>query len=587
MDTTPSLVCQHYLRTPDGTIYGPVDRATLCSWAVDARMIPGCELSTDRVTWVPVQSLPELRLTWSVEFSDGTTYGPLNLLAIWTLASEKSIPFGVALVEAGTSNRALLDDSLLPLLVEECRAILGSCGTIVTDVISKLGGAHQAALEAVAGREARIEELLAKLEQADFDRGNLEKLHSETQQRLVESDATAARMAILESEGASLRAGLVTAHAHQMTQWEAKLEACQAELAACQSELAACQSELAACQSEGGSRQAELEARQAELEARQTELEACQAELEACQAELAVCRAERADLQHQLVTEKSTRENLEGRSREAESLATQLSQVQEALAKAKREGRAAELKVKDEKESILRDLNNLMLANMSLKQVSGREKVRPVPIDWVVVGTADSETVPKGEGVEARFARLTLNEKFAALQKELQASAEEKDGLRRDLETVRGRYEYLQKETARREKESAEKLAQIKKEIKTSSEMMTRAMEELEKRESQIRDMRKKADAGNAEPSLRSSVLEAEVIHSEVLGPDESDRIEPVGVESPVKPEGNEPGPARGGGVLNTVEAQLQRELKQWQALKQDADNKGGTFGKWFRRKKS
>jgi septal ring factor EnvC (AmiA/AmiB activator) len=566
MDTTPSLVCQHYLRTPDGTIYGPVDRATLCSWAVDARMIPGCELSTDRATWLPVQSLPELRLTWSVQFSDGTTYGPLNLLAIWTLASEKAIPFGVALVEEGTSNRAVLDDSLLPLLVEECRAILGSCGTIVTDVISKLGGAHQAALEAVAGREARIEELLAKLEQADFDRGNLEKHHSETQQRLVESDATAARMAILESEGASLRAGLVTAHAYQMTQWEAELEACQAE--------------LAACQSEGGSRQAELEARQAELEA-------CKAELEVCQAELTVCRAERADLQHQLVTEKSTRENLEGRSREVESLTTQLSQVREALAKAKREGRAAELKVKDEKESILRDLNNLMLANMSLKQVSGREKVRPVPIDWVVVGTADSETAPKGEGVEARFSRLTLNEKFAALQKELQASAEEKDGLRRDLETVRGRYEYLQTETARKEKESAEKLAQIKKEIKTSSEMMTRAMEELEKRESQIRDMRKRADAGNVESARKPSILDAVVVHSEVLGPDASDECEPVGAGASEKPEEIAPGPARGGGVLNTVEAQLQRELKKWQALKQDENNKGGTFGKWFRRKKS
>ena len=552
MDATPSLVCQHYLRTPDGTIYGPVDRATLCSWAVDARMIPGCELSTDRVTWFPVQSLPELRLTWSVQFNDGTTYGPLNLLAIWTLASETSIPFGVALVEEGTSKRALLDDSLLPLLVEECRTILGSCGTIVADMISKLGGAHQAALETAAGRDARIEELQAKLEQADFDRANQEKHLVDLQRRLVESEATAARMAILESEEVSLRAGLVTAHAQHMAQREAELETCQAQLAACQAAL-----------------------------------EACQAQSAACQAELTACRTEGADLQNQIMAEKTIREKLEGRSREAESLTTQLSQVQEALAKAKREGRVAELKMKDEKESILRDLNNLMLANMSLKQVSGREKIRPASIDWVVVGTADAETSQKGEGVETRFARLTLNEKFAALQKELQASAEEKDGMRRELETVRGRYEYLQTETARKEKESAEKLAQIKKEIKTSSEMMTRAMEELEKRESQIRDMRKKADTRNTEPLLRPSVLEAEVIHSEVLGPDESDGVEPVGVESPARHEENASGSARGGGVLNTVEAQLQRELKKWQALKQDEDNKGGTFGKWFRRKKS
>jgi chromosome segregation ATPase len=553
MDTPPPLVCQHYLRTPEGTIYGPVDRATLCSWAVDARMIPGCELSTDRVTWIPVQSLPELRLTWSVQFSDGTTYGPLNLLAIWTLASEKSIPFGVALVEEGTSNRAVLDDSLLPFLVEECRTILGSCGTIVAEVISKLGGAHQAALEGVAGREARIEELLAKLEQADFDRGNQEKLLSEAQRHLVEANATAARMAILESEGESLRAGLVTAHAQQVTQREAELEACQTELAACRSEVA--------------SRQAELEA---------------------CQAELAVCRTERMDLQNQMMAEKSTRATLEGRSREAESLATQLSQTREALAKAKREGRAAELKVKDEKESILRDLNNLMLANLSLKQVSGREKVRPTPIDWVVVGNSDSETAPKGEGVEARFARLTLNEKFAALQKELQASAEEKDGMRRDLETVRGRYEYLQKETASREKESAEKLAQIKKEIKTSSDMMTRTMEELERRESQLREMRKKAGSENSESLRQPSILEAEVVHAEVLGSDESGaEHEPILADSLEAQQSETSEPARRGGVLNTVEAQLQRELKKWHALKRDEANKGGLFGNWFRRKKS
>ena len=565
MDPTPPLFCLHYLRTPEGAIYGPVDQATLCLWAVDARMIPGCELSTDRVAWVPVQSLPELRLNWSVQFNDGTTYGPLNLLAIWTLASEKSIPFGVALVEAGTPNRAVLDDSLLPLLVQECRAILGSCGTTVAEVISKLGGAHQKAQADVADREARIEELQAKLEQADFDRGNQEKLLSEAQCQLVEANATAARMAILESEGESLRAGLVAAHSTQMTQRDAELAACQAELAVSQAELTASRNELE------------------------------------------TCRTEMADLQRQMTAEKSAREALEAkvvppdqpenvelekdlllaRQRE-EALSAQLSHAREALARAKQEGRIAAHQVKDEKESILRDLNNLMLANLSLKQVSGRETVRPAAIDWVVEGTAASETDSKGDGVEARFARLTLNEKFAVLQKELQASAGEKELMRRELENIRGRYDYLQKETSRREKESAEKLAQIKKEIKTSSDMMARAMEELEKRESQLREMRKKAGSGNPEAARRPSILDAEVVHTEVLGPEESGaEHEPTRVES-LEEQGLEATrPAQRGGVLNTVEAQLQRELKKWHALKRDEDNKGGLFGNWFRRKKS
>ena len=42
MDPLINKLATYFLRTPDGTVYGPVDVVTLCIWATDARVIPGC-----------------------------------------------------------------------------------------------------------------------------------------------------------------------------------------------------------------------------------------------------------------------------------------------------------------------------------------------------------------------------------------------------------------------------------------------------------------------------------------------------------------------------------------------------------------
>jgi len=160
-------VAQHLLRTPDGSVYGPVGVATLCTWAADARVIPGCALSTDGKTWRPVETFPEIRLNWSVKFDDGNVYGPLNLLAIWVLAAEKSIPHGVSLIEAKTNRTVILDESLYPLLIEECRQILAGCGKLMNETIASLARAQAEGLSQLSGRDTLVAELKSRLEQAD------------------------------------------------------------------------------------------------------------------------------------------------------------------------------------------------------------------------------------------------------------------------------------------------------------------------------------------------------------------------------------------------------------------------------------
>lgn len=611
METRPPAAWQHYFRTPDATIYGPVDRATLCLWATDARVIPGCELSADKNHWFPVESLPELRLNWSVHFHDDTTYGPLNLLAIWTLAAEKSIPRGVLLVETGSRRTAVLDDSLLPLLMDECRKVLAGCGNTLSDAIGSIGAAHKASLAEQADWEASREELQARMEQAELDRatacaalaerdaqlsamtlklgateGDLAvhlKLVSETQKRMAETLESGREQALKDSESLSQMKSEVESLSRSLLEARAEIQARDARITHQESA-------FVQLKSEGEAQAAELKTEAERLTQRLREVEAERQEKEnnerKQESTLAGLKAEVENLASQLrakntAVDKST---LASRQRE-DAMAKQLSQAKEALTGAQKAGRQAEQKLKDEMASVQRDLNALMRASRCVKQVVLSENVKPASIDWVGEGK-DSRAFPQnGDDDEVQFDRLTQSEKFVALQKELQSSAAEKEALRLDLENIRGRYGYLQTESSRKENESSEKLAQIQKEIKTSSELLTRSMEELERRERQLRESRKTGRAAPVDSAPLPVVLDAEVIHLEVLGPEEGGEHgggmkEPVvGTVYPAAE------PPQGDGVLNNVEAQLQRELKKWEASKRDKEHKGGTLGKWFRRK--
>ena len=67
-----------YVKSDDGNVYGPADMEKLSSWARDGRIDPSSYLSTDRISWVPAQTLANLEMKWLIETEPGKVFGPFN-----------------------------------------------------------------------------------------------------------------------------------------------------------------------------------------------------------------------------------------------------------------------------------------------------------------------------------------------------------------------------------------------------------------------------------------------------------------------------------------------------------------------------
>jgi hypothetical protein len=67
-----------YVRTADGSVYGPADVASLVSWAEDGRLDADTSVSKDRVSWTPAPLMDELAMSWLVEIKPGKVIGPFN-----------------------------------------------------------------------------------------------------------------------------------------------------------------------------------------------------------------------------------------------------------------------------------------------------------------------------------------------------------------------------------------------------------------------------------------------------------------------------------------------------------------------------
>ena len=618
MSGEPTVADLLFFRTPDGSVYGPVDVATLCLWATDARVIPGCLVSEDKTAWRPAECLPELRLHWTVRFADGSLYGPMNLLAIWLLAEEKSIPLGSAVTEAGAGRTGVLDGSLLPLLVEEGRLMLAGCGSLMGRAFSRVQGSHQETLASLADRDAsladrdaRLADLQAKLSQAEHDLENQLKLVSASQWRLAESESLVTKSEAQSLEVARLSTDLEALRAEREADYARRTELerrlAEADVRSLdmsgerdrlvarveQLEPAAAarpglEAELAGAESRNREATGQTNALKAQLQALSVTFQ----DLKTCLAQKEQALLEQEAIANRVNEETGTRiaglethlTTLEREKadtvKQRDALTDQLAKMRDMASKAQKDVRRAERKLEDERGAVQKDINSLLLASRCVKEVAGLIKPKPTSIDWMNSPGGGGNS-GSGDDLESRFGRMTFNEKVVALQQELQSSAEEKNLLRQELETLKGRYDFLQKDAGRREKESAEKFAQIQKEIKTSSGLVDQALKEVEKREALVRDLRKRAGAQDPAPPVE--ILDAEVVHLEVLGPDDHGHSEPepVMMDRPAKPQ-TESRPK--GGILNSVEEQLQRELKHWEALKQEKKDKGGAFGKWFRR---
>ena len=510
MDPLINKLATYFLRTPDGTVYGPVDVVTLCIWATDARVIPGCELSEKQDVWFPVEKMQELRLNWMVQFEDGTIYGPLNLLAIRILALEKSIPHGVGLREKGTDRKAVLDDSIMSLMEEELRRMLLGCGTLMSATIAEISRTHREAVTEAEDRTAREETLQAKLEKTENDLVTSVMLTSDLKAKCMAAERAAAlehekraekgeKVARLLEENALLvnRVGeaqdIVKTKETQIQQLESAVADSRAQaevqMAALRGKVSSLEKELMEAQQRAGLLAAELV---------QTHEEAQK-----------VLTAQRAEL---------TKES------------------QSALHK---------------KESLIKQLESAM---------------------------ADHKT-----HAEARLAEMLA--KQGILEKELQETQRRTGVLSAQLVKTQESYQALLKESSRKEAENSEKLKRIEKEIKDSTELVTKTMRDMEQRESQLRDLQKRMDRKASGVSSSGAVVEVEVIHSEIL-PAESHGPTNAGdwisaTEDPApSPKQGEPVPKSG--LLSSVEARLQKELRHWEVLKQEKENQKKSSPKWF-----
>lgn len=81
-----------FVRTEDGSVYGPTRMQSLVQWAKDGRIEPTSFVSNDRVSWMPAPQKAELDMTWLVEVEQGNVYGPFARSVVSQLFSDGSVP---------------------------------------------------------------------------------------------------------------------------------------------------------------------------------------------------------------------------------------------------------------------------------------------------------------------------------------------------------------------------------------------------------------------------------------------------------------------------------------------------------------
>lgn len=651
MEAAVNSVGQRYVKTPDGAVYGPVDVVTLCSWAADARVIPGCAISRDGKTWKPAVEMPELRLNWLVKLSDGATYGPLNLLAVWTLMLEGSIQRGMTVVESNGSRTAKVDDTLLPLLVEESRILLSSTGKLATELMGVIHEWRNRDEVALTARDHQVKELLERLNKAEEELASHIQLMAESQRYLAErehvagtaeahahenmalrSETELAKKLLKDSEQQILKAVLnLDEGKKRQTDMAAQIEVLRAQVADGEKRQSEWAKRLAETEesfkevrdglesalerersiqeygSEGAralkekvqelSSEIEIErqARQKAEKEKQEGIDSLKIEINEWESRFRQVLDDvkkfdvlltRRDSEMAAYRKKAEEREAEMASRlltmkrEADTSGRQVQESRELLTKAQRQAdearkdaTEAEQRLRSQLEAVQRDLNGIMIAHSAGKSAGGPSAVEVSgKVNWLDVGsrTKDANAVDQSSINPA----APVEEQLKLLRDSLRASMGEKQALRHAMDILRGNHEEFKRETQTRG-------AQLQDDVRATASMLQQALSEVERREAQLRLMRKKAEEREAELLTRIEELEVSVGRSVVVEPEV---IRPSGTGNAGNAE-SVPGQPNGHPLLNNVEAQLRSELKKWESISQTGSGKQGSVNKWFRRK--
>jgi hypothetical protein len=66
-------------KTPDNSIYGPVDEATLKEWAGSAQISPEDQIDQSDENWKPAPEIDFLEMLWMVKLPGDELYGPTSV----------------------------------------------------------------------------------------------------------------------------------------------------------------------------------------------------------------------------------------------------------------------------------------------------------------------------------------------------------------------------------------------------------------------------------------------------------------------------------------------------------------------------
>ncbi len=211
-----------YVRGEGDEVFGPINTQTLLAWAKDSRIEPTFAVSHDREAWIPAPRVKELGMTWLVEPSAGTFYGPFNravvdgLLAAGTISREARLYLlndGVA-----ESERKRLQDevelarSTIANLKEQAARQAETTKRTMAFMEAKLAELTESLRQTSSKADARVaavqEEVFSGRERAEKAEARAEAEKRRAEKAEAELAALRQRFGVAESELADVRSQL-------------------------------------------------------------------------------------------------------------------------------------------------------------------------------------------------------------------------------------------------------------------------------------------------------------------------------------------------------------------------------------------
>ncbi len=211
-----------YVKGEGDEVFGPIDTQTLLAWAKDSRIEPTFAVSHDRETWIPAPAVKELGMTWLVEPSAGTFYGPFNRAVV------------DGLLAAGTISREarlyLLNDGADEAERKRLRDEVDVARSTIAELKEQAARQAETTKRTMAFMEAKLAELTQSLQQA--------ATKAEARIAAVQEDAFAGR------ERAEKAEACAEAEKRRAEKAEAELAALRQRFSVAEAELADVRSQL-------------------------------------------------------------------------------------------------------------------------------------------------------------------------------------------------------------------------------------------------------------------------------------------------------------------------------------------------------